>query len=281
MVQILTKMGNVFFYNSDRKLVMEWNNFRIKKFDEGRKVFVFEIRAYTPSFSVLTTCSSYFGDLLAFKNGINALYQRKTHEASYTSFDEILKIRLYQEEYGHIIQEFSILNTKGDSILKIESYFDETFLPELEVSIRNLSTETMPKEIPDERFENNNSFRFLCNFEQRISFNYILLNINIANTVFEISTNINVDIKEVLLFVKGLEKIVSGEKAKVVFNPLGELMHIRFLPKENGKIDLEGYISEVPIHLIPQGKLKFHDVISLEEVSEIIFQLENCLLSIQ
>lgn len=120
-----------------------------------------------------------------------------------------------------------------------------------------------------------NSFSIhLYDFEYDISSDYFQFKFELITPIFKVSLVSNASADECIQFRNNLNLMLNEKTKRFCLGPLGEFWAIEFLIKEKNKIIVNGNISDTQI---PQSNLTFHNVVSLECLTEVIRQVENIL----
>jgi len=130
-------MQEVFFYNWERKPVMQWSDFNI--IDDEKVGFVsFDVKVSKSIFEASVRIKTDLSEVIDFKKNLNKLFQQKCLVVVFASSDEDIKIKLRREKSGRIYQNFWIRELDTKNNLTVNDYFDQTFLPELIDEINNI-----------------------------------------------------------------------------------------------------------------------------------------------
>lgn len=130
-------MKEVFFYNWERKPVMQWSDFNIIG-DEEAGLVSFDVKVSKSIFEASIRIKTELSGLIDFKENLNNLFEQNYLVVVFTSSDEDIKIELRREKSGRIYQSFWIRELNAKNNLTVNDYFDQTFLPELIDEINNL-----------------------------------------------------------------------------------------------------------------------------------------------
>lgn len=130
-------MEEVFFYNWERKPIMQWINFKLRS-DKGTKVVSFEVKVTKSIFEATVIVETELEDLIKLKKDLIKLYELNIRNFLFVSSDSRLIIDLRRDESGRIYQKFLINEPKTNNNLTVKDYFDQTFLPDLNESLNKI-----------------------------------------------------------------------------------------------------------------------------------------------
>ena len=262
-------MEQIVFYNSERESIVQCYNFRCERRMEDN-ILQFDLQAQTSIFNVSGTYKASVVDLQKFKEQLDSLYVGNLQKVAFISMDKLLHIELELERTGRIKQYFSIRRDRTmDNGLTLETYFDQTFLPELSDSIKKILNSI---QFNNEIFTNN--YNQFCSirlfyFEDVGYSGYIRFRVGLKDSFFHILINCEMDMSELLCFKEELILLTQGQMQEISLSPLGEFWSIRFI-RLRDEIIVKGDINDKQF---PHNNLVFRWIVSQDWLSELQKQI--------
>lgn len=264
-------MEQIVFYNSERESIVQCYDFCCEKRMEDY-ILQFDLQAQISIFNVSGIYKASVVELQKFKEQLDSLYVGNLQKVAFISIDKLLHLRLELERTGRIKQHFSIWKDQTmHNGLTLETYFDQTFLPELSDSIEKTLNSVW---FDSESLMNNHSQFYsirLFNFEDTGYSDYIRFKVELKDSFFHLLTDCEMDMSELLCFKEELTLITQNKIQEISLSPLGEFWSIRFIRQRN-EIIVKGDVNDKQFS---HNNLVFRWIVSQDWLSELQKQIEK------
>ena len=264
-------MEQIVFYNSERESIVQCYDFRCERRMEDN-ILQFDLQAQTSIFNVSGVYKASVVDLQKFKEQLDSLYVGNLQKVAFISIDKLLHVGLELKRTGRVKQHFSIWKDQTmHNGLTLETYFDQTFLPELSDSIEK--TLNSVRYDSESLMSNHNQFCSirLFNFENTGYSDYVRFKAELKDSFFHLLTDCEMDMSELLCFKEELSLITQGQTPEISLSPLGEFWSLRFIRQRN-EIIVKGDIND---KRFPHNNLVFRWIVSQDWLSELQKQIDK------